>query len=833
MQIKTPLCVALLAALSHSPLAWAQNHESVVYRLSAPTAELADRAFISFHHALLEGQGKEGMVMQLSADEVAKLEAFGFVLTPQPGWADSFHAAHRHSHIQAGITSASGIEGFGCYETLAETQQEVTRLLAQYPDLLRSTKIGESWEKTQGLGGHDLNVLILSKQNGLSDKPKLFIHAAMHAREYATAPTVLAFVKQFLAEYGEDPDSTWVLDHHEVHVLLHMNPDGRVQAEKGLLWRKNTNQAYCGADSEERGVDLNRNFTYSWASTRDGSSSNQCSAVFRGPTAASEPETQAVEGYLRGLFSSRRGELDSDAAPLDTQGMHLDIHSYGRLVLYPWGHTEERAANADQLERLARKMALLNDYTPKQSIGLYETDGTSESVSYGELGIAHFTIELGTDFFEQCDYYENHIRDQNIEVLKYAAKVARAPYQWPMGPEVTGLSLNGESNPQLGPDQTVTLEVWADDARYQTDFDDPAIGNGLQAMRYSLNTPLFDEAAVPVALSPVAGPWSEDHGRGWASFSTEGLEPGRHTLYVQAQNALGHWGPMQAAHLQVGDAGSQNGAPVAQFAYQCRGLLCEFDASDSFDVDGEILEYQWAFSSGAFPGTGANSEYQFRNGGQFPVRLTVVDDQGATGTVEYLLSVSEAEPPKAVAVVRCDSGACEFDGSGSSAAVGELVAYRWQLEGEQYEGAQLTHQFALDGSYDWTLTVEDTQGNSAQISGTQVVVAPPLAEVTVDCQQALCSFDASGSQNRINDYRWTLGDGTVLSGASVQHQYAPGEYQWRLELSGPGGVAEQSGTLNFAAVTEPETDTSSGSGGGALGWLTLMGLLTLGWRRRG
>jgi hypothetical protein len=57
---------------------------------------------------------------------------------------------------------------------------------------------------------------------------------------------------------------TWLLDHHEVHLMLQSNPDGRKQAETGLLWRKNVNNDYC-SNSDSRGADLNRNFDFEWS----------------------------------------------------------------------------------------------------------------------------------------------------------------------------------------------------------------------------------------------------------------------------------------------------------------------------------------------------------------------------------------------------------------------------------------------------------------------------------------------------------------------------------------------------------------------------------------
>ena len=48
------------------------------------------------------------------------------------------------------------------------------------------------------------------------------------------------------------------------------------------------------------------------------------------------------------------------------------------------------APNGTALQTLGRKFAYFNGHTPEQSYGLYPTDGTSDGVSYGELGVAAF-----------------------------------------------------------------------------------------------------------------------------------------------------------------------------------------------------------------------------------------------------------------------------------------------------------------------------------------------------------------------------------------------------------------------------------------------------------
>ena len=188
-----------------------------------------------------------------------------------------------------------------------------------------------------------------------------------------------------------------MLDHHEIHMMLvTANPDGRKQAETGLLWRKNTHPNLdCGSSSTNRGVDLNRGFSFEWGCC-GGSSTNGCNATYRGDQYIfstdpaiiveeeenAEPEAYAVMNYLRQNFNDNRPVPVGDVttpAPLDTMGLYIDVHSSGRLILWPWGFTSNPSPNSTQLQTLGRKLAFFNGHEPKQSIGLYPTDGTTTS----------------------------------------------------------------------------------------------------------------------------------------------------------------------------------------------------------------------------------------------------------------------------------------------------------------------------------------------------------------------------------------------------------------------------------------------------------------------
>ena len=538
-----------------------------VFEASFPDLDTARRAAISFHGQLLESNYAAGyLVLGLDETEQDRLRQSGFVLKPALAFlaqrealltALQARAAQGRPGLlgrqaaAAATTDAAGVESipsYPCYETVEESYAAAAALVSQKPKLASWIDIGDSWQKANGLGGHDLRVLKLSNSKVAGPKPKLFINAAIHAREYATAPLVLAFAAELDNGHGVDADATWILDHHEVHLLLQTNPDGRKKAETGLLWRKNTNTAYCGVNSNNRGADLNRNFSYSWNLTGGaGSSGNACSETYRGPSAGSEPEVQAVQSYVRSLWADRRGPGLDGPAPSDTSGNHLDIHSYSELVLWPWGVRNAPAPNGTALQTLGRKFAWFNNYTPMQSIGLYPTDGTSDAVSYGELGVAAYTFEIGTAFFQTCSSYTSTIKPQNLAALRYAAKVVRTPYQTPAGPDVTAVSV---SPAKVVAGASATLSASATDLRFNnSQGTEPT--QIISAAEYYIDTPPWAPGAVALPMQASDLLFGAKTGALTASVNTTGLGKGQHLLYVRARDAAGQWGALSAVFLRV------------------------------------------------------------------------------------------------------------------------------------------------------------------------------------------------------------------------------------------------------------------------------------------
>ncbi len=455
----------------------------------------------------------------------------------------------------------SGIPGYACYRTVGETYANLAQLAAAKPDIAQWIDIGDSYDKATAGGpvGSDIHALVLTnRDSGATEKGKFVLIAAIHAREYTTAETATRFAERLAAGYGVDPDITWLLDYNEIHIIPQVNPDGRSWAEQGYSWRKNTNSPSTCTSSPSNapysyGIDLNRNSSFLWNTCggENCSSANPCNALYRGNAPASEPEVQAIEAYMRSVFADQRGPNYNDAAPADTNGVFISLHSYGNLVIYSWDHTGNDAPNMNELRRFGRKMGYHNRYSVcNTSNCLYAVDGSTTDFAYGEFGVATYTIEMGTTFFQGCPYFENSIFQQNLNALFYAAKAARRPYQLAAGPDTLSVALSAS---QVNAGQPITLTATADDTRYYSNGYGVEPSQTIAAARYSVDKPSWEITAT-YPLSPTDGAFSSTSEGVSGVIDTSGWLPGRHTIFVESQDAAGNWGAPTAAFVTVNGA---------------------------------------------------------------------------------------------------------------------------------------------------------------------------------------------------------------------------------------------------------------------------------------
>jgi hypothetical protein len=375
-----------------------------------------------------------------------------------------------------------------------------------------------------------------------------------------TAETAARFAEELIHGYGVDPDVTWLLDYAEIHIMPVDNPDGRKWAEEGYYWRKNTNNTdgcvtlITGEPKfPDYGVDLNRNSSFKWNECEgvNCSSGNACSLTYRGSAPASEPETRAVQAYMTSIFADQRGPLDGDAASSTASGLFITLHSYSELVLFPWGWSAAPTGNDTALETLGRKFGYFTGYQVCQAGEpgcIYPTDGATDDWAYGELGIASYTFELGTSFFQSCDYFETTILPAVMPALRYAAKAGRRPYQTPAGPEVRALRVNAS---RVAPGEPISVTAIADDARYASNGwgDEPT--QAIMAARYTVDAPAWISGTEAFTLTVADGAWDAVTETVASTIDTTGWAAGRHTVFVEAQDAAGNWGVPSAVFVDV------------------------------------------------------------------------------------------------------------------------------------------------------------------------------------------------------------------------------------------------------------------------------------------
>ncbi len=435
------------------------------------------------------------IVFNVTADDIKELTDLGFKIVPYP----NYNIHHNKSSTQ----SKNGtIPGYPSYKLVEKTYEIADSICKALPGFATFTDVGDSWEKTQGIGGYDIKVLRLTNPAIKGPKPKFFVTGSIHAREYATSELNLRFVLYLLENYKKDPDITWMLDYQEFHAMFYANPNGRKHAEKGKMWRKNTNMEYCKSNPNRRGCDLNRNFDYNWSGSND-----QCGETFSGASGGSEPETQAVQNYLQKEFA------DSDF------GIYIDLHAFGQYMMNP-------GSNHAVLEK---KFSFFNGYSVVQ-----EPKGMTFSYGYNVVGVASFLFELGTSFFQNCQVFEDKIVPDNIKAFKYAFRVCRAPFKLSLGPDALDVSIK---------DKVITATI--DDTKGSSST------QNISAAEYYIGIPPWEDGAKPIPMTPLDGNFDSKNEKVTANISAHDIKSGNTPVFVRGKDASNNWGPVYAVYSDL------------------------------------------------------------------------------------------------------------------------------------------------------------------------------------------------------------------------------------------------------------------------------------------
>ncbi|MCP3801144.1 carboxypeptidase [Allokutzneria sp. A3M-2-11 16] len=331
---------------------------------------------------------------------------------------------------------------YGGYHTVKAHYAHLDDVTAAYPSLAYPVIYGKSWRKT------DLRAICLTKKNAgdckqkpNSAKPRFLLMAQVHAREITTGDMAWRWIDHLTANYGKDTEVTKLMDSTEMWVIPIANPDGVEIVQSGgatpKYQRKNANDSNgtCTPNGQI-GIDLNRNFNTHHGVP--GASTDPCDETYRGPSAASEPETKALQGLMGKLFPDTRGEGDSTPASADTRGMMITLHSAGDMILFPWNFQKgAKAGNDASLRAMAKDMGAITGYvhgTVPEVLGI-SAGGSTEDWIYDQLGVPGYTFEVGarsgecSAFFPPYSCQEGTHWPKIRPALMYAAAKAAAPYR--------------------------------------------------------------------------------------------------------------------------------------------------------------------------------------------------------------------------------------------------------------------------------------------------------------------------------------------------------------------------------------------------------------------
>ncbi len=305
-----------------------------------------------------------------------------------------------------------GDEAFHDYP---ETVQALRDLESTAPDYVRLISIGRSLEGREMYGLH-LNTSATDLASGQSGKPGIVFLGAHHAREHVSKEVPLMLAQYLVAHRGDAALQT-LLANRDIWIIPIVNPDGveyDISNGRYRMWRKNRRPNGDGTF----GVDLNRNYPKGWGGS--GASASTNSDTYRGRSAFSEPETQAVRDFVSGL---------PNVTSL------LSFHTFSELILYPWSHTFDSVSNSNDLRTfstMAQQMAAWNRYTAQQASDLYISSGDTTDWAYDSLGIFAFTFELSPRTLGQGGFYPGasiiqRVFNDNLNPCMYMIDLADNP----------------------------------------------------------------------------------------------------------------------------------------------------------------------------------------------------------------------------------------------------------------------------------------------------------------------------------------------------------------------------------------------------------------------
>jgi len=254
------------------------------------------------------------------------------------------------------------------YHRLSTIYDWLERLSIEHRDLVRLQIIGVTDE------GRNILLVKVGKNKPGKRKPGIFIEGGIHAREWISPASVTYLINDLVT----NREQANLVETYDFYIVPVLNPDGYEYSHReDRMWRKNRskNVNLLNLITNCRGVDLNRNYGYSWGELSILDSPQKgtplpCLETYIGQGPFSEKETQAVKNFIE----SMPGRFVA----------YLAFHSFGSKIIYPWSYKDDKVPDWQDLHLMANVIA---EEVFNESGGTdYYRIGTASDIQYKATG---------------------------------------------------------------------------------------------------------------------------------------------------------------------------------------------------------------------------------------------------------------------------------------------------------------------------------------------------------------------------------------------------------------------------------------------------------------
>ncbi len=417
------------------------------------------------------------------------------------------------------------------------------------------------------------------------------------------------------------------------------------------------------------------------------------------------------------------------------------------------------------------------------------------------------------------------------------------------GTEEVALTFRAAANDPGNDNLTYTWNFGDDNTATGTEVQHAYADNGTFNVQLTVTDgdggQVSDDAAVVIAnvapvLVRVDGPAQVVEGSAAAFVATVsdaaadeitvqwGFEQGPNLTGLEAQHTYADDGEFEVTVVVSDDDGGQdtdvialevlNADPVivsltGDFVGQ-QGDTYNFTATAT-DPGDDTLTFNWNFGDGT-TATGASVSHVYTQQGQQTLRLTVTDEDGGSTSTTRTVGVAVGAP--VITSLGGDTEGAEGQLLSFTAEAvdptNDPVTFTWNFGdgSDEVTGAQVTHTYADQGTYEVLVVVSDGEESTAGALSVQISNANPTIDTLVagafgEGSPGTITAAASDPGDDTLSFRWDFGDGTEPFDAPdlepVQHTYATsGTYTVALTVTDEDGGAV-TGTVDVSVGNAP------------------------------